>query len=83
MQLSLSHKILPKEQWTKMEEVSLGPFPLAFDAIPTPLLWYLLCPRLLTTRNQDTPYLSPILEQIKAEQKEKATLDTMEVLPKH
>lgn len=25
MQLSLSHKILPKEQWTKMEEVSFSP----------------------------------------------------------
>ncbi|KAL2114369.1 hypothetical protein VUR80DRAFT_8059 [Thermomyces stellatus] len=51
VQLSLSHKILPKEEWTKMED--------------------------------DKPYISPIIEQIKAERREKAALDTMEVLPKH
>lgn len=38
---------------------------------------------LLTDREQDKPYISPIIEQIKASQKEKADLDTMEVLPKH
>lgn len=32
---------------------------------------------------QDTPYISPILEQIRLEQQEKKALDTMEVLPKH
>lgn len=41
MQLSLSHKILPKEQWTKMEEVSFSPtlylLPvLAIYATPAP-----------------------------------------------
>ncbi|KAK1836010.1 cytochrome b-c1 complex subunit 7 [Podospora conica] len=50
-QLSLQHKILPKNEWIKDEE--------------------------------DLPYLSPILAQIKAEAKERAALDTMEPVKKH
>ncbi|KAI0595899.1 cytochrome b-c1 complex subunit 7 [Biscogniauxia sp. FL1348] len=50
-QCSVSHKLLPKDQWTKPEE--------------------------------DVPYLSPILEQIKAEHKEKAALDSMTVIRSH
>ncbi|SPN97530.1 related to ubiquinol--cytochrome-c reductase [Cephalotrichum gorgonifer] len=51
VQLSITHKILPKEEWTKVSE--------------------------------DKPYLRPIIEQIKAEQKEKAALDTVEVIKTH
>lgn len=46
-QLSLSHKLLPKEEQTKPEE--------------------------------DIPYLSPIIAEIEAEQKERQALDTMVV----
>ncbi|KAI5927021.1 cytochrome b-c1 complex subunit 7 [Camillea tinctor] len=50
-QCSVSHKLLPKDQWTKPEE--------------------------------DVPYLSPILEQIKAEHKEKEALDSLTVIKSH
>jgi ubiquinol-cytochrome c reductase subunit 7 len=50
-QLSLQHKLLPKNEWTKPEE--------------------------------DVPYLTPILEQLYAEAKEKNALDTLTVLKKH
>lgn len=38
VQLSLSHKILPKEEWTKMEDVSFRtPFPYPIcPLLPTP-----------------------------------------------
>ncbi|KEZ38748.1 hypothetical protein SAPIO_CDS10778 [Scedosporium apiospermum] len=51
VQLSITHKILPKEQWTKVED--------------------------------DKPYLQPIIDQIKAEIKEKEALDSMEVIKSH
>lgn len=96
VQLSLSHKILPKEQWTKMEDVSFIPEPIYYSFPRTRDPRY-LCHSFgggvavafvyldgwLTGREQDKPYISPIIEQIKAAQKEKAALDTMEVLPKH
>ncbi|KAI1502826.1 cytochrome b-c1 complex subunit 7 [Biscogniauxia marginata] len=50
-QCSVTHKLLPKEQWTKPEE--------------------------------DIPYLSPILEAIKAEHKEKEALDSLTVIRNH
>jgi ubiquinol-cytochrome c reductase subunit 7 len=50
-QLSLQHKLLPRNEWTKPEE--------------------------------DVPYLTPILEQLIAEAKEKQNLDTLAVLKKH
>ncbi|KAL2204155.1 14 kDa subunit of cytochrome bd ubiquinol oxidase [Sarocladium strictum] len=50
-QLSIQHKLLPREEWTKPEE--------------------------------DTPYLSKIVEDIKAEMAEKDALDSMEVTRKH
>lgn len=50
-QLSLQHKLLPKNQWTKPEE--------------------------------DKPYLTPIIAEIKKELKEKADLDSLTVLKKH
>ena len=50
-QLSLTHKLLPKNQWTKPDE--------------------------------DTPYLMPIIAEIKKELKEKADLDSLTVLKKH
>ena len=50
-QLSLQHKLLPKNEWIKPEE--------------------------------DEPYLSPILAQVKAEAKEKEALDTLEPIKKH
>lgn len=51
LQCSVSHKLLPKGQWTKPEE--------------------------------DVPYLTPILEQIRAAEAEKAALDTLVVVKNH
>ncbi|KAI0206924.1 cytochrome b-c1 complex subunit 7 [Astrocystis sublimbata] len=51
VQCSVTHKLLPKDQWTKPEE--------------------------------DIRYLSPILEQIALEEKEKAALDTLTIVKKH
>lgn len=50
-QLSLQHKLLPKDEWIKPEE--------------------------------DEPYLSPILAQIKAEAKEREAFDTLAPVRKH
>ncbi|KAI2606085.1 cytochrome b-c1 complex subunit 7 [Hypoxylon fragiforme] len=50
-QCSTTHKLLPKEEWTKDEE--------------------------------DVPYLAPIIEQIRAEQKEKNDLDTLTIVRNH
>ncbi|EGS18330.1 putative cytochrome b-c1 complex protein [Thermochaetoides thermophila DSM 1495] len=47
-QLSLQHKLLPKNEWTKPEE--------------------------------DVPYLTPVLKQVVAEEKERHALDTLEVV---
>ncbi|KAI2640262.1 14 kDa subunit of cytochrome bd ubiquinol oxidase [Xylaria nigripes] len=51
IQCSVTHKLLPKEQWTKPEE--------------------------------DVPYLSPIIAQLRAAEKEKADLDSMTVIKSH
>ncbi|KAI1327358.1 14 kDa subunit of cytochrome bd ubiquinol oxidase [Xylariaceae sp. FL0255] len=51
IQCSVSHKLLPKEEWTKPEE--------------------------------DVPYLSPIIEQIKAAEKEKEDLDSLTIVKNH
>ncbi|KAI0509428.1 cytochrome b-c1 complex subunit 7 [Xylaria bambusicola] len=51
IQCSVTHKLLPKDQWTKPEE--------------------------------DVPYLSPILEQIRASHAEKEALDSLTVIKGH
>ncbi|KAI3326029.1 14 kDa subunit of cytochrome bd ubiquinol oxidase [Xylariaceae sp. AK1471] len=51
VQCSATHKLLPKDQWTKPEE--------------------------------DVPYLTPILEQIRAAQSEKTALDSMTLIKSH
>ncbi|KAI1840377.1 hypothetical protein JX265_004502 [Neoarthrinium moseri] len=51
MQCSVSHQLLPQEQWTKAEE--------------------------------DVPYLVPLIEQIKAEAKEKEDLDALTIVKNH
>ncbi|KXJ90795.1 cytochrome b-c1 complex subunit 7 [Microdochium bolleyi] len=50
-QCSITHKLLPKEEWTKPEE--------------------------------DQPYLVPIIEQIKAENKEREALDSLTIVKNH
>ncbi|KAH9900109.1 putative ubiquinol--cytochrome-c reductase [Xylariomycetidae sp. FL2044] len=50
-QASVSHKLLPKEQWTRPEE--------------------------------DVPYLKPLIDAIRAEEKEKADLDAMTIIKSH
>ncbi|KAI1439283.1 14 kDa subunit of cytochrome bd ubiquinol oxidase [Xylaria sp. CBS 124048] len=51
IQCSVTHKLLPRDQWTKPEE--------------------------------DIPYLSPIIAQIRAAEKEKQDLDSMTVIKTH
>ncbi|KAJ8105282.1 hypothetical protein ONZ43_g7487 [Nemania bipapillata] len=51
IQCSVTHKLLPKDQWTKPEE--------------------------------DIPYLTPILEQIRAAEAEKASLDSLTIIKGH
>ncbi|KAI1817354.1 cytochrome b-c1 complex subunit 7 [Poronia punctata] len=51
VQCSVSHKLLPKDQWTKPEE--------------------------------DVPYLTPILAQVRAQEAEKAALDSLSVIKPH
>ncbi|KAI1350638.1 cytochrome b-c1 complex subunit 7 [Xylaria sp. FL0043] len=51
IQCSVTHKLLPKDQWTKPE--------------------------------QDVRYLTPILEQIRAAEAEKAALDTLTIVKNH
>ncbi|KAI0134399.1 cytochrome b-c1 complex subunit 7 [Xylariales sp. AK1849] len=50
-QCSVTHKLLPKDQWTKPEE--------------------------------DQPYLVPLIEQIRAENKEKEALDSLTIVKNH
>ena len=61
LQLSMTHQLLPKEQWIKPEEVSM---PLPVEA------WPLICP-------QDVPYLSSIVQDIEAEMAEREDLEAM------
>lgn len=58
--------MLPKNEWTKPEEVSSLP---ARIALPDPEL--MSC--------QDVPYLGPIIEAIEAEIKEREDLDSMQI----
>ncbi|KAI0426593.1 cytochrome b-c1 complex subunit 7 [Xylaria sp. FL1042] len=51
IQCSVTHKLLPKDQWTKPEE--------------------------------DVPYLSPLLKQIRAAEAEKEALDTLTIVKNH
>lgn len=105
VQLSLQQKILPKEQWTTREQVSLylslSPIPSLCSSPPVLPLLRFAAPvggveggkrlaraiertNLLTTPGQqDKPYISHIIAQIEAEKKEKAALDTMEVVKGH
>ena len=51
VQLSVRHKLLPRDEWTKPEE--------------------------------DQPYLVPLIEELKAAEKEKEDLDTISVIRNH
>ncbi|RWA09257.1 hypothetical protein EKO27_g5835 [Xylaria grammica] len=51
IQCSVTHKLLPKDQWTKPEE--------------------------------DVPYLTPLIEQIRAAEKEKESLDSLTIVKAH
>ncbi|KAI1420408.1 cytochrome b-c1 complex subunit 7 [Xylaria sp. FL1777] len=51
IQCSVTHKLLPKDQWTKPEE--------------------------------DVPYLTPLVEQLRAEEAEKEALDTLTIVKSH
>ncbi|KAI0024195.1 cytochrome b-c1 complex subunit 7 [Xylariomycetidae sp. FL0641] len=51
VQCGVTHKLLPKDQWTKPQD--------------------------------DVPYLTPILEMIKAEEKQKRDLDSLTVVKNH
>ena len=69
-QCSLSHQLLPPNEQTKAEEVVA--FPAARDhACLTHPAW------------QDNLYLSPIIQEIEAEMKEKQELDIMMPNKKH
>lgn len=60
-QLSMSHQLLPKEEWTKPEEVQLL---LRMDLSDA-------------NRRQDVPYLSPLITDIEAEMAEREDFETM------
>lgn len=70
MQCSLSHKLLPKEEWTKIEEVR-GRAAVQCEAQGK---------KRSADNLQDTPYLIPIIQQIRAESKEKESLDSMTIV---
>lgn len=60
---SLAHQLLPESERTKPEEVSMRR----------------LCPVLVLTLRQDVPYISPIIQEIEAEMKERADLEAMKI----
>lgn len=66
MQLSLTHQILPESEWTKFEEVCNSEL-------------YPSTRRVSLTVLQDTPYLSPLVDEIEAELKEREDLESMVV----
>lgn len=72
-QLSIQHKLLPREEWTKPEEVRRSRSSWLGSR-----QW-----RTTLMVSQDTPYLSKIVADIKAEMAEKDALDSMEVIRKH
>lgn len=62
----MQHSILPEAEWTKMEEVR--EFCVFYSNVIFPLE--------LSLNNswfQDTPYLQPFVDEVKAEKEEKAT----------
>ena len=61
-QLSLTHQILPKEEWTTFEEVYAAK--MFWESI-------ISSNQRLTRKYQDVPYLSPLIEQIEIEMKER------------
>lgn len=61
-QCSVSHQLLPREQWTKAEEVGYT---------ATRQLVF------LTNNTQDDQYLSPIIREIESEMKEREDLEAM------
>jgi hypothetical protein len=65
LQASLSHQLLPKDQRTKPEDV----------CSTTPLKYVTI----LTVLRQDYPYLSPIIQEIEAEAKERSDLESLTV----
>ncbi|KAM3460820.1 hypothetical protein NHJ6243_005616 [Beauveria neobassiana] len=84
-QCSYQHKLLPKEDWTKPEDVSPPP-PLL---LPSSLLRPSINEerkekeRKLTGEKQDTPHLRNLVAQVEAELAEKDALDSMTVIKKH
>ncbi|RDA86164.1 hypothetical protein CP532_3043 [Ophiocordyceps camponoti-leonardi (nom. inval.)] len=65
-QLSYQHKLLPREQWTKPEEVAENN--LSQKMLNIPLL--------------DLPYLRPLVEEVEAELAEKDAFDALHVSKK-
>lgn len=65
-QLSMQHNILPEAEWTKMEEVREICITFTNVIVPLELSLNNLC-------FQDTPYLQPYVDEVKAEKEEKAT----------
>ena len=61
-QLSMSHTLLPKEEWTKAEEVGTHDPSRRCRAL---------------TKGQDTPYLSNLITDIEAEMHEREDLESM------
>lgn len=78
VQCSYQHKLLPKDQWTKADEVRHNPSTHPISCAPKQRRHVPL-----TTTCQDTPYLSEIIQQVEAELAEKDALDTMSVIKRH
>jgi ubiquinol-cytochrome c reductase subunit 7 len=81
VQCSYQHKLLPKSEWTKPEEVRYSPTPISKDPPHLGTTKF----ELLTIRfvPQDVSYLQHIIEQVEAEIAEKDALDTASVIKKH
>ncbi|KJZ76844.1 hypothetical protein HIM_03721 [Hirsutella minnesotensis 3608] len=78
-QCSYQHKLLPRDQWTKPEEV-FQPFAhAAFTRHPSRRMLH----ELNADPLQDTPYLRRIIDQVETELAEKDALDSMHVYKKH
>lgn len=73
IQCSYQHKLLPKDQWTKAEEVNTCNRLLSIMMNDQANLFLL----------QDISYLRPILAQVEAELAEKDALDSMNVIKSH
>jgi ubiquinol-cytochrome c reductase subunit 7 len=70
LQASLSHRLLPKEEHTKPEEVPYSSHRVIRNARQT------------NNALQDIPYLSPIIAEIEAEGKERFDLESLAVKKK-